>query len=379
MPEEHADFSPAEIERARRYHRPLYTAFVIDVAIGLAVAATLAFGWPGMKLATALEPLPWWGETLALAGVVFTGTWLLRLPLTFWRGYVHEHRYGFSTQTVRGWLGDRLRVLALGLPLTVVPLCALVGMARAFPAAWPAVVAPGATGLVFLIGFVAPVVLEPVFNRFRPLEDDPLSTRLRDLSRRAGMPARDVLVADASRRTRKQNAYVSGIGRTRRIVLYDTLLAGAPDEIALVTAHELAHRREGHVAKGVALGGVGAALGVLVLWGLLSSPALLEAIGATGAGDPRVVPFLILATGVGELLALPAFAALSRRFERIADRGALELTEDVRAFEGSFANLARANLSDLDPPRVVYTCLFTHPTASERIRAARAWAAARAG
>jgi STE24 endopeptidase len=378
MSEEGGDFSAAEIERARRYHRPLYAAFAIDVSLSLATAATLAFGTPGDELAAALETLPWWGVALVLGAAVVAGTWIVRLPLAFWRGYLREHRYGFSTQSSGGWLVDRLKVLALGLLLTAVPICALVGVARAYPGAWPAVAAPGAAGLVVLLGFVAPVVLEPLFNRFRPLDDAALSKRLRDLSIEAGVPVREVLVADASRRTRKQNAYVSGLGRTRRVVIYDTLLEhGAPAEIALIAAHELAHRREAHIAKGVVLGAAASAGGMLVLWGLLSWPALLAAIGATGAGDPRIVPFVVLAFGTMELLSLPAYAALSRRWERLADAGALELTGDVRAFEDSFASLARANLSDLDPPRFVYAVLFTHPTTPERIRAARAWAAAR--
>jgi STE24 endopeptidase len=118
----------------------------------------------------------------------------------------------------------------------------------------------------------------------------------------------------------------------------------------------------------------GAAAVVLVLWGLLSWPALLEVIGASGPGDPRVAPFLFLVVGVFELIGLPLGAALSRRWEREADRSSLELTRDPQAFESAHRRLARANLADLEPPRAFYALLFSHPTPPERIAAARAWA-----
>lgn len=370
------DFSPAEVDRARRYHRPLYLAFAAEATLGLAVAAGYAVAVPGERLATWAASLPWWAVALVLTAAVVVTSFLVRLPIGFWRGYVRERRYGFSTQTAAGWLVDRSKALAVTLAFAGVPLLALVGLARALPTAWPAVAAPGAAVLVLLLGLIAPVVLEPMFNRFRPLADESLGRELRELSVRAGVPVERVLVADASRRTRKENAYVSGIGRTRRVVLYDTLLArAAPRELRLITAHELSHRRARHVAKGALLGGLGAAASVLVLWALLRSGSVLDTIGATGAGDPRIVPFALLATGVLELAVLPVAARLSRRWERVADRGSLELTGDPEGFVEAFVTLARANLSDLDPPRLAYAFLFSHPTPPQRIASARAWKA----
>jgi Zn-dependent protease with chaperone function len=158
-------------------------------------------------------------------------------------------------------------------------------------------------------------------------------------------------------------------------VLFDNLLeAREPREIRLVVAHELGHRRARHVERGTVLAMAGAAAVVLVLWWLLSWPALLEAVGASGPGDPRVAPFLLLVVSVFELLGMPLGAALSRRWEREADRSSLELTRDPQAFESAHRRMARANLADLEPPWVVYTLLFSHPTPPERIAAARAWA-----
>jgi STE24 endopeptidase len=182
-----------------------------------------------------------------------------------------------------------------------------------------------------------------------------------------------VLVADASRRTRKANAYVSGLGPTRRLVLYDTLLArtGRP-EIGLVLAHELGHRRAHHLLQAALLGIAGVAGFVLVLWTLLRWPDLRTAIGAPGgAGDPRVVPFVLLLAAVLEIPAAPLGSALSRSWERQADRFSLELTHDLTTFEATHRLLATTNLSDLDPPRPIYLAFFGHPTPVERIQAAR--------
>lgn len=370
-------FAPDEVERARRYHRPLYILLLVDTTLGLAALSLLVFTRVGSWLyAVVDDELPWWGRALLFPILVLGVLTLLRLPLSFWCGHVRERRWGFSTQTAVGWLLDRAKGFAVAAVLSAVAVLAFVALARTLPGAWPAAAAPGAALFVLALGFAGPIVLEPLFNRFRPLGDPALAGELRALAERAGVPVRDVLVADASRRTRRENAYVSGLGGTRRIVLFDNLLeASEPRQIRLVVAHELGHRRARHVERGTLLAMAGAAVVVLVLWGLLSWPALLEAIGASGPGDPRVAPFLFLVVGVFELVGLPLGAALSRRWEREADRSSLELTRDPQAFESAHRRLARANLADLEPPRAVYALLFSHPTPPERIAAARAWAA----
>ena len=368
-------FTPEELERARRYHRPLYFVLLVDATLGLVALSLLAFTRVGSWLYAVVDEIPWWGRALLFPILVLGVLTVLRLPLSFWRGHVRERGWGFSTQTAGGWLLDRAKGFVVTAVLSALAVLAFVALARAVPGAWPAAAAPGAALLVLALGFAGPIVLEPLFNRFRPLGDAALAGEMRALAERAGVPVRDVLVADASRRTRRENAYVSGLGRTRRIVLFDNLLdASEPRQIRLVVAHELGHRRARHIERGTLLAMAGAAAVVLVLWGLLSWPALLEAIGASGPGDPRVAPFLFLVVGVFELIGLPLGAALSRRWEREADRSSLELTRDPQAFESAHRRLARANLADLEPPRAFYALLFSHPTPPERIAAARAWA-----
>jgi len=350
---EAAGFSGDELERSRRYHRPRYVALGIDLALGLGTLAALA-ALAEWRIG------PWWLAAALFAVLTVAVSTAVRLPVIVWRGWIHERHFGFSTQTRIGFSADILKKLLLGSVFAVIPVLGVVGLARAFPSWWPAVAAPAAALLVVVVGFVAPVLIEPVFNRFAPLDDEELAGGLRALAERAGVPVRDVLVADASRRTRKVNAYVSGIGATRRVVLYDTLLRDVPrPEVEVVVAHELGHRRARHVAKGTALAMLGAAAGVLVLWAVLPDPA-----------DPAVAPLVLLVISVLELLTLPFDTWLSRRWERQADRFSLDLTGALDAYRALHRRLAIANLSDLDPPEWLYRLLFTHPTAPERLAAA---------
>jgi STE24 endopeptidase len=364
-------FAAEEIERARSYHRPLYRALGVDLLLELGVLAAIVFGPPGDWLSGATGG-SWWARVLELAALVAGVEALVRLPLSCWRGWLYERRWGFSTQTLRGWLWDRVKGLIVGVAISGAGLVLLVGAVHAWPGAWPAIAAPGAAAFVLVLSLLAPLLFERLFNRFWPLPDAELADELQELSARARVPIRTILVADASRRTRKHNAYVSGLGPTRRLVLFDTLLEDVPrGELRGVVAHELGHRRHRHVAAGTALAMLGAAAAVLILWGLLSWHGLLSAAGAHGPGDPRVVPLVLLALYLLELGALPIGTWVSRRWERTADRFALELTGDGAAMEQLHRRLALANLADLDPPPLLYGLLFTHPTPPERIAAAR--------
>jgi STE24 endopeptidase len=358
------EFSPDERARGRAYHRPLYLALLADVALAGGMLAALAWTSLGDRLFSTLTSLSPVVAAAAYAALVTAFSSVVRTPLAFWRGWWRERKWGFSTQGVSGWLGDRAKGLAVSVVLGAGAWAAAVALARALPGWWAVPAGAGLALAVLLLSFVAPVVLEPLFNRFRPLEDETLAASLRVLSTRAGVPVREVLVADASRRTTKVNAYVSGIGRTRRVVVFDTLLEAAdPAEVEVVVAHELGHRRDGHVVKLTLLAMAGAALAVVVLWAVLG----------TRMADPRTLPEALLLLLVLELAALAPGAWLSRRFERAADRCSLDLTGEPAAFARAHLQLARRNLSDLDPPRLVYLLLFSHPTAPERLALGRAW------
>jgi STE24 endopeptidase len=363
-------FSAGEIERARSYNRPLYAYSAVRGAVGFVFIVAVAFSTVEDWLVAPVERLPRWAFALSFAALVVLFGAMLRLPFGLWR-HRYERRWGFSTQSVHGWLGDWIKGLGVSIVLTSLAFLGLVETAAWIPESWPLVVAPAAAGLVVILSFIAPVVLEPVFNRFQPLEDPVLADELLGLSSRAGVPVRSVLVSDASRRTTKHNAYVSGLGSTRRVVVFDTLLRdGTPRDVRLVVAHELGHRSGRHVAIGTGLAAAAAVLGVAVLWLALRSPVALEAIGAAGAADPRVVPFVVFLSAVGGLVTLPMASAVSRRWERDADRTSVALTGDREGFADMMRRLALANLSDLAPPRAAYLLLFSHPTPADRIAAA---------
>jgi Zn-dependent protease with chaperone function len=352
-------FSAEQVARARRYHRPLYWAAAADLALATAFLAALAWSAVGR----ALDPgsLRWWARTLAYASIIVVLSAALLSPLAFWRGYLREHRFGFSTQTWRAWLIDRLKAVGINLVLVPPLLLALVALARTLPGWWVVPAAAGFALVVFLFSVLAPTLLASLFNHYARLEQEPLRSDLHALASAADVPVEDVLVEDTSRRTRKANAYVTGLGKTRRLVVSDTLLAEAsPAEIRTVVAHELGHRRMRHVLLGTALSLVGVIASTVVVWALLG----------TTVADSHRLPLLLL---IGLALTIgtgPPVNALSRRWEQNADRFALELTHDQTAYEQAFRRLAASNLSDLDPPKLIYLLLFTHPTPPQRLAAA---------
>jgi STE24 endopeptidase len=362
------EFTPDERARARGYRRPLYFAQLLDLALGAGLLAALAWSPLGHWLFSPARSLSPAAGAASYAALVTIFSSVVGTPVAFWRGWWRERGWGFSTQSAGSWFADRVKGLAVSVVLGAAAWTAAVALARAL-LGWWALPAGSALALaVLFLSFLAPVVLEPLFNRFRPLEDEALAADLRLLSKRAGVPVRDVLVADSSRRTTKVNGYVSGIGRTRRVVLSDTLLEAAdPQAVAVVVAHELGHRRDRHVAKLTLLAMAGAAAGVAVLWAVLG----------TRVGEPRNLPEALLLLLALELVALPAGSWLSRRWERAADRCSLDLTEDPAAFARVHVELARRNRSDLEPSRLVYLLLFSHPTPPERLAIGRAWQAAR--
>jgi STE24 endopeptidase len=359
------DFSHEDVERASRYHRPLYLVFAARLLVGAALYSLLAWSWIGDRLFDLADGLGWAGAATVWAALVLGVSTLVSLPFDVWQ-LGHERRWEFSRETNATWIADKLKGFAVSLVLTCGVWLAAVALGRALPSWWALPAAAGLGVLTVFLSFLAPVVLEPLFNRFEPLADEALVADLRAIAEKAGVPIQHVLVADASKRTTKSNAYVSGLGATRRVVIWDTLLEKAEGpELKLIVAHELGHRRERHPAKLTAIFVVAGAIGVLLLWASIGTP------------HPRdLAAALLLFTGL-ELVGLPLLTALFRRYERDADRWSLELTNDLPAYERTHVGLARDNLGDLAPPRWAYLLLFTHPTAPERLAFGRALAGAR--
>jgi STE24 endopeptidase len=322
---------------------------------------------------TFLEGMPWGVLVVsAAAGAALVAVVsLASLPLSFVRGYSIEQAWGLSTQSPGDWVSDQLRSLAVGGITGAVGAAVLIAVVRWQPRSWWLWGWAAFTLLSALLTFVYPVLVAPIFNRFTPLEDRALATRIRTLAAAADVSVGEVLVSDASRRSTAENAYVAGLAQTKRLVLYDTLLdSGSERETLFVVAHELGHEAEGHVLKNVALSSAGLFAGFAVLALLSAGDRWWAWAHSSGPGDPRSLPLLLLYATIVGVLTLPLQSAISRAFERRADAIALSLTHDPEAAVSSFRRLALSNLADLDPPPVVVALLYTHPPTSDRIRAA---------
>ncbi len=371
------DFTTEESERGRALRRAQWPPSLAGRAVSAALLLALGLTPAGAGLVTAVSrPFggAWWARVLGGGLALLLAQEVLALPFAA-RVRVVRVRFGLVTQGWAGWLVDRARGLLVGVPLTAGALFGIYAVASA-TRLWWAWVAVAAVLVAVALSWIAPVVLEPLFNRFTPMEPGPLREALLALADRDEIAVRDVLVADASRRTTALNAYVSGFGRTRRVVVYDTLLRTAPArEIELVTAHELGHVKHRDVTFGTVAGALGAGIGVLVLAAAVRWQPLLELAGVTRFADPRSIPLLAALAAVLSALAGPPACALSRRVERRADLHALRLTGDPREFIAMQRRLTVANVADPAPPRLLHTLFGTHPTAVERIAAAREFAA----
>ncbi len=375
-PDPAQDFTPVELAREVAFHDALRPSAYAVLVVGLAVSALLGLTRAGSRIVCAVAR-PFGGGwvwqvlfgTLALTAFGRLAT----LPLSV-RSETVLRAYGLSTQSWGSWLVDLVKGLLLGAGLSALALLALVGLARVAVRTWWAWGALMTAGLVVAGSFAYPIVVEPVFNSFSPLAQGQLREDLLALADRDGVPVEEVLVADASRRTTALNAYVSGFGSSRRIVVYDTLLARAPAaEVELVVAHELGHAEERDVLVGTLLGALTAAAAVCALALLLSRGRLLGRVGADGMGDPRVIALVLLLVTAGSLLLAPASNLVSRRLEARADVHSLDLTRDPATFLASQRRLALANLSDLAPHPLAYALFATHPGVTERLALAREW------
>ena len=280
---------------------------------------------------------------------------------------------GLTDQALGPWLRDVAVSFGITLVTSAVLVLLVVGVARRFPRRW--FVPVGALGVVlaFAVAYVYPLAVEPLFNRFTPMADGPLKTSILQLADREGVRVDDVLVADASRRTTTVNAYVSGLGGTRRVVVYDTLLNDLPpDQVRAVVAHELGHAANHDVLVGTGLASVGALLGTALLALVLDARPLQRRSGTTGAPDPAVACFVLACLALGTLLATPAQNAVSRAIEARADRASLEATHDPAAFDRLQRQLALRSLADPTPPTWSQLVFGTHPTVLQRIGIAAA-------
>jgi STE24 endopeptidase len=297
---------------------------------------------------------------------------IILLPINFYQGYAVEHSFDLSTQTAAGWLGDEIKSTVLAIVLFVpAGLAAYYLLTVAGPYWW----VYGAllwTAFNFGLAYLAPVVIMPLFNKFEPLESEDLSRDILDLAGRAGVGISEVLMTDMSRRTKKANAFFTGVGNTRRIVLGDTLLENYDhDEILTVVGHEMGHWKLGHLTKNTAIGIISAFVGFYAADRILT--ASLGPLALTSISDIAGLPLIILTFIVLGFIGMPLLNSLSRYFERQADTFELRLVGKPAATISTFEKLAEQNLADPDPNPVIEFILFSHPSVRSRIAEARGY------
>lgn len=366
-------FTPEEIARAEQHARWARVWSWSGLVVGLVVAALLARSAGGDRVAALLELVPDRGWLRAAAAVVlFTAVvWVTGLPFTL-AGWWLRREVGLSTQSWSGVLVDGLRWQAIAAATTVVMVLGWRILVRRLPRAWPVPAAALAALVTLLASWAWPVLVEPVFNDFTSLPDGSLRSGVLELAEREGVAVDDVLVSDASRRTTALNAYVSGFGGTRRVVLYDTLVEQESEPVVLsVTAHEIAHAEHDDPLVGSLLGAAGAAVGVGLLGVVLSAGRVRRRWGSPG--DPASVVLTLALLSFAALATAPVSSGISRAIEARADVTAIDATRDPDTFEELQRRLAVANVSDPTPPRWSQWAFGSHPTALQRIAIARAW------
>lgn len=371
-----AVMSPEARMRAEAFAAALRPASLASLLLALGTAAVLGLTRLGARLMTAVAA-PFGGRwpvqvLLGVPALLILGR-LVTLPIAAYAETV-RHRYGLSTRGWGLWARDVAVSTAISAVVTAFALLSFLWLVRRLPRTWWAWCALAAAGFVVVSSFLYPVVIEPAFNTFESMPAGQLRTDLLDLAETSGVPVSDVLISDASRRTTALNAYVSGFGSTRRIVVFDTVLEQLPDpEIESIVAHELGHVVHRDVLTGTLIGALGAAAATALLGWLLSWTPLLRRAGADSPGDPRVVPLLLFLLAVGGLLSTPVQNLVSRHIEARADLFALDLTGDPDAFVSMQQRLAETNLSDPDPPAAWQWFFGSHPTAAQRVAFAHDW------
>jgi STE24 endopeptidase len=362
--------TPPEVKRYQREKLRLSIASTVLSFIWLAVLAFL-FG-----PALGNEYTEWFGANdwlRLLASAIFLGITLeaLTLPFDFWSGYVLEHRYALSNQSLSGWLWKRVKGYLVGGILGLVLLYGLYIVLWWTGPWWWLWATAGWLLVTLVLGRLLPVIILPLFYAVTRLDNPALLDRLQRLTTGTGLTVEGVYELHLSEETRKANAALAGLGKTRRVLLGDTLLTQfTPEEIEVVFAHEIGHHVHRHLPKMIAVGVLLSLAGFALVDVVLRLSA--AHLGYTGVGDPAALPLLALVLGAFARVLSPLQNALSRFFETQCDRYALERTANAPAYRSAFIKLAQINKSDPDPHPVIAWLFYDHPPIRARLALATA-------
>lgn len=370
---------PVPSEKALRYHRTGNVLFVAATLWAIALPFGAAFSGFGAKLRDFVQRFARgrWLATVTLYGVAWSLiVAVANLPLAYYGGFVRQHAYGLSTQTFSKWASDEATGIAVSCILTALVLWIPYLLIRRSPKRWWLWTGLASLPLTALLLVVAPVWIDPLFNHFGPLKDKSLEHDLLALAARAGIEGSRVFEVEKSEDTSTVNAYVTGFATTKRIVLWDTIIAKLDrDELLFVMAHEMGHYVLGHVARSVILVPPCVTLGLFVSDRL--ARRLVARFGArlrfTDLADVASLPLLLFIFTLGSVVVSPAILAYSRHVEHEADVFGLTLTSDRNAAAHAFVRLHDENLSVARPSAFYRIFRASHPSLGDRIDFCNAW------
>jgi STE24 endopeptidase len=354
-------FTASQLDRAEDFRSVQRLLGLAGLGIGIGTLALLAWRQP-WSLMTRLERRPLLGGAAVGAGIslvlVVTG-----LPVNAWLR-ARSLDVGLATQSWPDWAVDVVKAAGIGAVTAAIGGLVAMALVRRFPRRWWA---PAAL-LVLVYGVVTiwlyPIVIDPVFNRFDKLPQGKLRSEVLELADRAGVNVGQVYRVDASRRTSAANAYVIGLGHSKRVVLYDNLIDDfSPGEVRTVVAHELGHQKHDDLLRGLAW------LAIVAPAGTFLVQAVAERIGPRRLGTPAALPAIALSIALVSLGLGCASNVLSRKVEASADSFALRLTRDPEDFIGFQRRISIQNVGDPDPPGWYQALFGTHPTTIQRIGA----------
>ena len=363
---------PVVTPEMKRYSEIGYALYFAGTAYSLlALWAVLTSGLSA-RLRQWVQPLRF--SLLRLLGyytLLTLALLVVHAPLTVYRGYLLPHQYGLSSQSFGGWLGDVWKSVGVDIATTVPVLWLLFWLMGRSPRRWALWFWAALIPIIAFGIFAAPLIVDPLFNHFTPLPPSPLRSQIEALAAKAGIPNAPVYVVDKSKQTHETNAYVTGIGSSARIVLWDTILPPRmpPDQLQAIIGHEIGH----YVLKHLYWGFLLTVLGLLLALPLAQKFAewLLRRFGPRwridGLADYAAVPVLLLTVSLFSFLLAPVTNGVSREVEHQADAYGLQITGDGPAMARAFVTISEQNLSDPNPPPFIKFWLFTHPPLQERI------------
>jgi STE24 endopeptidase len=359
------EIAPPEV---KEYQRLKLTAKFVGLALNFAALVLLAF-LIGPQLEPALRPIVGenaWLQLIVVAALVGILLEILTLPVDYYSSFVLEHRYRLSNQSLAGWVIKRLKGYLVGGPIALPMLLGLYALIWYSGSWWWIWAALGFLAVTLLLGRILPVLILPLFYRMTPLQDASLQQRLEHIAAGTGLTLQGVYRLVLSTETKKANAALTGLGRTRRVLLGDTLLEEfTPEEIEVVFAHEVGHHVHHHLVKMIGWSVVTSAIGFWLVDWLLRSGA--PAVGYTSFDHPTALPLVLLVLSVFGLLLAPIHNIVGRFFERQCDQYALDRTGLHGAYRSAFTKLARINKSDPDPNPVIVWLFYDHPPIRQRL------------